>query len=76
MSDYVSIYATTTAPWGEVFADEFIGSLETWAWEDRKASAPWLKVRRDIILTDRALDPKARGWRVEFRAVADEEEVA
>ena len=71
MHDHVSIYATVTAPWGDV-SEVFAGSLEQWAWEDRKASAPWLKVRRALILSDFTCNPKAPGWRVAWRAVADD----
>jgi hypothetical protein len=56
-----------------VFEHDYIGSMETWAWEDKGARAPWLKVRRALVLSEHTLAPKAPGWRVDFRATTDEE---
>jgi hypothetical protein len=62
---HVEVTATVRDRHGEE-TTEYVGSMPTWAWEDKPSRRAWTKVRRTMVLDNRTSDP--RGWRVTFSA--------
>ena len=65
MSDYVSVTATVTRPWGEV-STHWLGTLEAWAVAGG-IDPRWKRDRRAMVLMDCGHYPEpCDGWRVAF----------
>lgn len=68
---HVDVYATLTDRWGEVYPEEWVGSVEAWTLDDPATLVPWKKVRRAAVLDSHGLVHSGGGHRVTFRFEPD-----